>query len=313
MTTLTTSIIGAGDMGHGFAIQFADHNHAVTLIDHKQSNIDDAETRITTTLDFLDAENLLESSPESIQERITYTTTLIDPVASSDLILETVTEDLDTKRSLFKLLDDNAHPEAILATNTSGIPITDIATGLSVADRIVGCHWWYPPYLLRPVEIVRGTETTQETIDTLSTIIRDIDRDPIFVEKDIPGFVWNRVQSAVLRECLHLVANGVASAEDVNKAIRDGYATRTAAIGPLETIDIAGLDLFKTVLDDISPELCNDTQANPVLTGYIGQGRTGIGEGEGFFTYSESPEEITRNRDELITAIQRARDDTSSS
>lgn len=312
MSNPITSIIGAGDMGHGFAIQFADHNHEVTLVDHKQSNLDYAETRITNTLEFLNAKDLLESTPESIHDRITYTTTLAHPASSSDLILETVTEDLDTKRSLFKSLEEHADPTAILATNTSGIPITDIASGLSAANRIVGCHWWYPPYLLRPVEIVRGTKTTQETIDSLATILRNIDRDPIFVEKDIPGFVWNRVQSAVIRECLHLVSNGVATAEDVNRAIRDGYATRTAAIGPLETVDIAGLDLFKTVLDDISPELCNDTRANPVLTEYIEQDRTGIDDGEGFFQYSSSPDEVTRRRDELIVAIQRARNDASS-
>lgn len=312
MTSQLTGIIGAGDMGHGFAIQFADHDHDVTLIDHKQSNLEDAQSRISDTLEFLAAADRLESAPEAIHDRITYTTTLTDPASRCDLILETVPEDLETKRGIFTTLDEHAHPEAILATNTSGIPITDIAAGLSAANRMVGCHWWYPPYLLRPVEIVRGTETSQETIDTLSAFIKSIDRDPIFVEKDIPGFIWNRVQSAVIRECLHLVANGVASAEDVNKAIRDGYATRTAAIGPLETVDIAGLDLFKTVLDDISPELCNDTQANPILSEYIDQGRTGIHDGEGFFRYSSPPDEITRRRDEQIVSIQRARDNSSS-
>jgi 3-hydroxyacyl-CoA dehydrogenase len=312
MPPLTTSIIGAGNMGHGLAIQFADHNHDVTLIDHKESNLTDAETRISTTLEFLEVEDVLESSSASIRDRITFTTRLSDPVSRSDLVLETVTEDLDIKQSIFSSLEDHAHSEALLATNTSGIPITDIAADLSIADRIVGCHWWYPPYLLRPVEIVRGTNTTQETIDSLATIITDIDRDPIFVEKDVPGFVWNRVQSAVMRECLHIVSRGIASAEDVNKAIRDGYATRTAAIGPLETIDIAGLDLFKTVLDDISPALCNDTEANPLLTEYIEAGRTGIDDGEGFFSYSSTPEAITRQRDEQIIEIQRARTDSSS-
>lgn len=312
MTTQLTGIIGAGDMGHGFAIQFADHDHDVTLIDHKQSNLDEAQSRIRDTVGFLNAEDLLESSPESIHDRITYTTTFAEPASRCDLILETVPEDLDTKRTIFTLLDKHADTDAILATNTSGIPITDIAAGLSAADRIVGCHWWYPPYLLRPVEIVRGTETSEETIDALSGIINSIDRDPIFVEKDVPGFVWNRVQSAVIRECLHLVSNGVASAEDVNQAIRDGYATRTAAIGPLETVDIAGLDLFKTVLDDLSPELCNDTEANPILSEYIDNDRTGINNGEGFFEYSSTPKEITRNRDEQIVAIQRARNNSSS-
>lgn len=312
MTLSTISIIGAGNMGHGLAIQFANHDYGVTLIDHKPANLDTAETRITKTVSFLTEKNHFATAPETIRDRITYTTELEASVSTSDVILETVTEDLETKRSIFTQLDEHARSDAILATNTSGIPITDIATGLSVADRIVGCHWWYPPYLLRPVEIVRGNETSQETIDTITRMITTIDRDPIVVEKDIPGFVWNRVQSAVLRECLHLVSNGVASAEDVNKAIRDGYATRTAAIGPFETIDIAGLELFRTVLDDLSPALCTDDRANPLLTEYLEEGRGGIDDGAGFFEYSASPGEITRQRDEQIIAFQRARDESDS-
>ncbi len=304
------ALVGAGDMGHGLAVQFAAHGRDVTLLDHRQSNLDRANDRMSEAASFLSERGRLEEPPETVLGRIE-TTLDLDAVAGAGLVVESISEDLDAKRALFERLVAAADDDAVLASNTSGIPITDIAEATpDAADRIVGCHWWFPPYLLEPVEIIRGEATADRTVDRLAELLEAVDRDPIRVERDVPGFVWNRVQFAVVRECLHLAEAGVASLDDINRAIRDGYAVRTSAIGPLETMDIAGLELAETIARDLYPELSDADEPGPELTERVADGRTGIGTGEGFFTYERSPDEITGRRDELVAAVQSALEET---
>lgn len=305
--TLDIGVLGAGDMGHGFAAHFTIHGHDVTLSDHRRSNLEAAREQIREVVSFLREEGVTDRTPDDVTSSIEFVLDTESAFATADLVLESVPEDLELKHEVFRDIAEAAPANAVLASNTSGIPITEIAEGVpDCADRVVGCHWWYPPYLLPTVEVVRGERTSDETIERVETFLHSVERDPVVVEKDVPGFVWNRIQMAIFRESLHLVEEGVASAEDVNKAIRDGYALRTAAIGPLETIDIAGLDLVQTVLDDISPHLCDDDEPSPLLQEHLDAGRDGIHSGAGFFEYDESPEEITRTRDETVMAIRRA-------
>jgi len=300
------AIVGAGDMGHGFAVQFVRSGLDVTLIDHRESNLERARERIRGAASFLDQEELAALDPEATVEAVTYTVDRPAGVADVDLVLETVPEEMATKRALFGSLAEETDG-ALLASNTSGLPITEIAEGApEAAERIVGCHWWYPPYLLRPVEVIPGAETSEAAVDRLRAFLEAVDRDPIHVRRDVPGFVWNRVQHAVVRECLHIVEEGIASAEDVNRAIRDGYATRTAAIGPLETVDIAGLELFRTGASGVYPHLCDRDDPNPLYDERIAEGRTGIGAGAGFFEHDRDPDAITRDRDQRVAAIRRA-------
>lgn len=305
MSAPEVAIVGAGAMGHGLAVQTLRHGLDVTLIDHRQRNIDTAVDRIRDT----GAEHV-DDWPADAAERLTTTLDLAEGVRSADVVLETITEDRSSKRDLFSRLASTAPSEAVLASNTSSIPIGAIADAApDHAHRIAGCHWWFPPYLLRPVEVVRTDGTADETIHRLTTFVEAVDRDPVMVERDVPGFVWNRVQFAVVRECLHLVEAGVASVDDVNRAIRDGYATRTAAIGPFETMDVAGLDLFRTIAEDLFPELATDERPQSPLTEAVASGRTGIDVGAGFFEYEDDPETVTRRRDERVAAIRRALDE----
>ena len=303
-------ILGAGDMGHGFAAHFAVHGRDVTVCDHRQSNLADAGERIHDVVSFLREKGLTDRSPDEVTSDVEFTLDEASGFATADLVLESVTEDLAVKHEVFQEVAAAVPADAVLASNTSGIPITDIADGIpDHADRVVGCHWWYPPYLLPTVEVIRGERTSDETVERVSSFLRSVDREPVLVERDVPGFVWNRIQMAIFRESLHLVEEGVASAEDVNKAIRDGYALRTAAVGPLETIDIAGLDLVQTVLGDLSPHLCDDDEPSQLLEDRLAEGRDGIHSGAGFFEYDASPDEITRSRDDQVVAIRKAIDD----
>ncbi|MFC4986929.1 3-hydroxyacyl-CoA dehydrogenase family protein [Saliphagus infecundisoli] len=306
MQDLQLSVIGAGQMGAGFVVHFRSADLPVTLIDHRQSNLDDARSRIRETVRFLNDRGMMEASPEVVLDGVTFTLDAPEGVAESEIVLETVAEDLETKREVFETVAAAAPSNAILATNTSGIPITEIAAGFPFADRVVGCHWLFPPYLLPTVEVIRGESTSEETVDRLAAFVEAVGRKPIIVHRDVPGFVWNRVQFAVLRECAHIVEEGVASVEDVNTAIRDGYARRTAVIGPFETVDIAGLELFKTVGDDLIPELSNAETVSDLFDDYLAEGRGGVEKGAGFFSYNESPEDVQRQRDDRLIEVARA-------
>jgi len=310
----TVAVIGAGDMGHGLALHFALNGQDVRLTDHRQSNLERAADRIRDTTAFLREEDETDRHPDDIVEEVEFVLDTAAAVSDVDIVLETVPEQLELKREVYREVVAAAPDDAVLASNTSGIPITDIADGVpDHAERVVGCHWWYPPYLLPTVEVVRGTQTADGVVDRVRTFLDSVDRAPVMVEKDVPGFVWNRIQMAVFRESLHLVSEGVTTFEDIDRAIRDGYALRTAAIGPFETIDIAGLDLVETVLTDLSPHLCNDEAPNPLLDEYLSQGRGGIHDRAGFYEYDRDPESIVRERDKTVVALRQTRDRTGDS
>ncbi len=298
------AVVGAGTMGYGLAVQCALEGCTVTLTDHREANLDRAAERVGAAADFLAEAGRTDARPESLLGAIGGTTDRADAVGDADVVVETVSEDLAVKGEVFRDVAAHAPEDAVLASNTSGLPISDIAEGVpDAADRVVGCHWWNPPYLLRPVEVVRGEATSDRTVERTRAFVERVDRDPVLVERDVPGFVWNRVQFAVLRECAHLVREGVASVEDVNRAVRDGYARRTAVVGPFETVDIAGLDLFATIAEDLYPHLADDDGPGPEFEERIDSGRTGVRAGEGFFDYEEGEDEVVRRRDERLAAL----------
>ncbi|MFB6141189.1 MAG: 3-hydroxyacyl-CoA dehydrogenase family protein [Halosimplex sp.] len=296
-------VVGAGQMGTGFAVHFRLHGQTVTLVDHRQSNLDRARERIRGSVEFLNEQGVTSMSPEAVLDAVTFTLDTEAGVADADVVLETVSEDLEVKREVFRELADATSADTILATNTSSLQVSDIAAGFDFAHRVVGCHWLYPPYLLPTVEVIAGDETDDEVVEELVALLEAVDRKPIVVHRDVPGFVWNRVQFAVLRECMHLVDTGVASIEDVNTAIRDGYARRTAVLGPFETVDLAGLDLFRTVASGIYPSLSDRDTPSPMYDDRIEAGETGVESGAGFFEYDRSADEVAQRRDERLAAL----------
>ncbi|MWV65585.1 3-hydroxyacyl-CoA dehydrogenase family protein [Halorubrum sp. JWXQ-INN 858] len=300
------SVIGAGNMGQGFGVHFAVHGHDVTLVDHRDSNLERAADRMADAAAELRDGGIADVTPETVLDRVTFTTDQAAGVADADVVLETVPEDLGIKREVFTALGEHAPDDAVLASNTSGIPITEIQSAVpDCADRVVGCHWWFPPYLLEPVEIVRGERTSDRTMDRIRAFVEDVERRPITVEKDVPGFVWNRIQNAVIRECLHLLEEDVASIEDINAAVRDGYARRTSVIGPFETMDIAGVEQFRTVAEHLYPHLCSATEVHGTFDDRLAEGATGIDAGRGFLEYDEPEAEIVARRDRRLAALRR--------
>jgi len=308
-TPAAVAVVGAGTMGHGLALQFARHGAGVTLADHRESNLDDARAGVDDALDFLVAEGLLDADPDVVRSRIDYTLDTAAAVADAELVVETVSEALSVKADVFATLAAAAPDDAVLATNTSSIPITDVAATVpDAAERVVGCHWWNPPYLLPTVEVVRGTATSDETVERTAAFVEAVNREPIRVERDVPGFVWNRIQFAVLRECAHLVCEGVASLPDVERAVRDGYALRTAVVGPFETADLAGLELFRSIAANLYPHLSDADAPGPLFEERLDSGRGGVADGAGFHEYDAAEAAVVRRRNERVAAIRRALD-----
>ncbi len=290
-------------MGIGFAVHFRLHEQTVSLVDHRQSNLDRARERIRESVRFLNEQGVTTMSPGTVLEDVTFTLDTETGASDADIVLETVSEDLEVKRGVFREMADATSEETILATNTSSLQVSDIAAGFEFANRVVGCHWLYPPYLLPTVEVIAGEETDSWVVEELVALLGAVDRKPIVVQKDVPGFVWNRIQFAVLRECMHLVDTGVASIEDVNTAVRDGYARRTAVLGPFETVDLAGLDLFRTVASGIYPSLSDRDTPSPMYDDRLAAGEAGVESGKGFFEYDRSADEVAKMRDEQLATL----------
>lgn len=310
--TRSVAVIGAGIMGAGLAVHLSLQGCSVTLVDHRQSNLDEATDRIRNSVEFLNDRSRPGEGTITSDELIASIETTLDPdagVAGADLVLETVSEELSVKQSVFEAVAAAAPEDAILASNTSGIPITEIASAIpAAADRVVGCHWWNPPYLMPLVEVVRGQETSEETVARTVSFVESVDRNPIVVERDVPGFVWNRIQFAVLRECMHIVEEGIASIEDVDAAVRDGYALRTAVVGPFETVDLSGLDLFETIAADLYPHLCDDDTPGDLFEEHVRAGRTGADAGSGFYEYDRPVDVLLEDRDRKIRGLLEALD-----
>ncbi len=181
-------------------------------------------------------------------------------LAAADVVIETVVEDAAAKRALYGAIEPWLPAAALLLTNTSGLPITDLASGLARPERFAGFHFLHPADETGVVEIIPGLRTEPETIDRLRVVAQAMRKTPVVATRDVPGFIWNRLQYALLRECLHLIDEGVADAATIDTAISEGLAPRWLATGPLATVDLGGIATFRRIAADLFPHLCNDVE-----------------------------------------------------
>ncbi len=190
------------------------------------------------------------------------------------------------KREIFAALDCLASQDAVLSTDTSGLPISAIASATKRPERVLGLHWMNPPHLMPPVEVIRGERTADAVVDLTCELARRIGRVPIRVEKDVPGFLWNRLQLALVREALHVVEQGIASPEAVDQAITTGLGLRWAAVGPLRLMDLGGLTTFHAVASYLYRDLSRAEAPQQALATKVAAGQTGARAGRGFYDYA---------------------------
>jgi 3-hydroxybutyryl-CoA dehydrogenase len=222
-------------------------------------------------------------------------------------VVESIVEDMGVKQELFAHMDSMTRPEAILASNTSGLSITAIASKCRHPERVVTTHFWNPPHLMPLVEIVLGERTWPELAPALRDLFIVCGKAPVIVKKDRPGQLGNRLQMALVREAVNIVAEGIAGAEDVDRAASLGFGLRLPAYGILEHIDIVGLELARAVCDYASKDLYSERSAPPLFTEKIERGEGGAGAGKGFYDWSsKSAAEVKARRDAwLIECLRR--------
>jgi 3-hydroxybutyryl-CoA dehydrogenase len=281
------AVIGTGTMGPGIAQVFAQNGIDVRIYDIDQGKLNDARKTLAGNLDLIFQAGLLsEAEVAETQSKIKDATSLEEAVKEADLVIEVIPEVMDIKKGLFADLDKICDPDTILATNTSGLSITEMATAISNPKRLVGMHWWNPPIIIPVIEIVKGQETDDDIIETVDQLVRKIKKVPVLVKKDVPGFLGNRLQYALMREAIALLNEGVASAEDIDTMIKAGIGFKFPIMGPLETIDMAGLDIYYPVSKYLNKELDKSQEASPIVEEMVNKGELGLKSGKGFYDYS---------------------------
>ena len=295
-------VVGAGLMGHGIALSFAVGGYEVSLTDTTEEKLSQAMENVTVTLDVLLAEGLIdEATADAVPGRIRATTSLVVAMADVDFVVEAVFEDLDLKRRVFGELDRYCPPVAVLTSNTSSYMASQLAPATSRPDRVLVANWWNPPHLLPLVEVVRGPQTSDETIDTTRRVLESIGKTPIVLHKESLGFIGNRMQFALLREALSIVDKGIASAADVDTVVKTGFGRRLAVAGPLEVFDIAGWDTISHIIDELFPDLDTGQKSPATVTEMVQAGDLGVKSGRGFYEWSDTA--VTNLRQRISRAL----------
>lgn len=293
------TIVGAGTMGHSLAQVFAQGGYQVFLNDISQNILIRAKSLIEANLETLAEVGLFDSKDHSavVEERITYTTDLAAAVASSKLVIEAIVEDPDAKKELFSELDRLSPPEAILASNTSYLDIYEFVETRR-PGKVIITHWFAPPHIIPLVEIVPGPHTSPETVGIVKKILDNLGKQTIVLNKFLPGFIANRLQAALSLEVYHLLDNGYATPEDIDRATKASFGLRMPILGLVKRVDFTGLDLAQKALRNKSYGPPPVKGRSEVVDLMVSQGRLGVKAGKGFYDYGDTPiEEILRERD----------------
>jgi 3-hydroxybutyryl-CoA dehydrogenase len=293
------AVIGAGLMGHGIAQVFAVRGHRVFLSDVSDDILAKAIENIRRNLNLLAQGGICKAEDiDPTIGRIRTTRDLKEAGSSAQCVIEAVSEKLDLKQRLFQELDGICPPDTILATNTSVISITEIAAKAVRRDRIVGTHFWNPPYLIPLVEVIRGEETSPQVVELTVDLLRSVGKHPVKVKKDVPGFVGNRLQHALWREAISIVEKGIADPATVDDVIKKGFGIRLPVLGPLENADMVGLDLTFQIHDYILKHLETSPEPSPLVKQKVEKKELGFKTGRGFHEWTQ--DSIERCKDRFI-------------
>lgn len=286
-------VIGAGLMGHGIALTFAQAGHAVSVQDPFPAALESLHARVKQSLLLLGRE---ESELDAIVKRITLCDSIEAAVSSASFVIEAAPEKLELKQSLFAQIEASAPADAIIASNTSVIQISKIVENLSSRHRALGTHWWNPPHQIPLVEVIKTEWTDLESAQSMFDLLQQVGKTPAMVEKDIPGFIGNRLQHALWREAISLVENGVCTAQTVDDVVKASFGRRLAVLGPLENADLVGLELTQDIHKQVLFDLDSRGEPSPHLQTLLDKGRTGMSSGAGLRDWNEGDLDATKAR-----------------
>ena len=287
-------------MGHGIALTLARAGHNVRITDPIEDVRANVAKRISESL------TTLGEQPERIANvltKIKISSSIASAVKDAEFVFEAAPEKLALKQTIFAEVEEHASENCVFASNTSVMPITQIMSGLRLKSRALGTHWWNPPHIIPLVEVV-STEWTDDTVaeDTM-TLLNDAGKTPVRVNKDVPGFIGNRLQHALWREAISLVENNICDAETVDTVIKASFGRRLAVLGPLENADLVGTDLTMDIHENVLFDLESRQAPSPYLAKLVAEGRLGMKSGHGFRDWTQ--EEADRLRGRVARHLQR--------
>jgi 3-hydroxybutyryl-CoA dehydrogenase len=282
-------VVGGGLMGHGIAYLFAVAGHHVNVFEPS------ADIRASLPRRLRAIAELLEDDPRLLQ-RIAAHGSLQEAVHDADWVFEAAPEKLPLKQKIFAELEKFVAPATVLASNSSAIPSTEIGRHLAHRERVIGTHFWNPPHLVPLVEVIQNEKTGGEVVRRAMDLLRHAGKVPVHVRRDIPGFVGNRLQHAMKREAIALVAAGVCDAEEIDIVVREGFGARTAVLGPMEQSDLVGLDLALDIAEVLYAHLDRTAGPHPFLRDKVKAGKLGMKTGEGLRRWSAGEADAVRMR-----------------
>ncbi len=296
-------LAGAGTMGASLAQVYAQAGWDTVLYNRSASGLERAKNLIELNqATFVKEEILSEEESKTLLARIKMTTEKAD-FTDAALVVESIVEKLDAKQEFWGEISQIVPEDALLATNTSGLHITDIAKACKHPERFMGQHWLNPPHLLPLCEIIAGEKTSPENVQKMRTLVESLGKQPVVVA-DINGFIINRIQFALLREALHIVDIGAATFEDVDTVLKAGMGLRYAALGPFGVADFGGLDTFDHINSYLNAELDDSKVGNKRLHEMVKAGKLGVKSGQGFYDYSgDKADAAIRERDRLYIEL----------
>jgi 3-hydroxyacyl-CoA dehydrogenase len=299
------AVIGTGTMGPGMGAVLERAGIEVALHDVSEEAIERAKGGVEL------ARGVLErlGSERADGGALRFETELSAALEGVDFVLEAVPERLELKQEVFGQFEQQVSDDAVLSSNTSGIPITKIAEGLDHPERVIGLHWSNPPHLIPMIEVIPGERTSEETVVAAKGLIDRISYYPSMLRKEVPGFVENRVLYAIMRECLALVDEGVIDAEELDLNVKWGIGYKLAVIPPMQLLDVAGLDIYESVAGYLNSELSTESGVSETITKLTGEGKLGLKTGGGLFQYSEEElAELPKKRALALVAVRKTLD-----
>ena len=290
---LQTAVIGAGLMGHGIALTLARSGQYVAITDPSEETLNSTPQRISDSLKLLGAS---EAEIAKALKKIELCSSVRGAVKDAAFVFEAAPEKLPLKRAIFAEVEEHAPETAVLASNTSVIQITKIMEDLKGRHRALGTHWWNPPHMIPLVEVIKTEWTDDNVATSMMDLLQSAGKTPVMVEKDVPGFIGNRLQHALWREAISLVENGICDAEAVDTVIKSSFGRRLAVLGPLENADLVGTDLTLDIHENVLFDLESRQGPSPYLQRLVEVGRLGMKSGEGFRKWTGAEADAVRAR-----------------
>lgn len=300
----TIVIAGAGTMGASMALSFARFGFRVHLYDISEESLIKGRELIENSIKVLVSAELVAARQVSGILDMINSTTDIQIFAKGDVVIESIVERIEIKEDFYRSISKLVKPECIVCSNTSAIPISAMGEFVLLPERFLGMHWFNPAHLIPLIEIIKGDKTGQKYASKIYDLAKRIDKEPVIINKDVKGFVANRIQFAIMREALYLVENEVVSPDDLDKVMKYSLGLRYASSGPLATGDFGGLDTFLHISKFLNPDLCDCHEASKLLGDLVATNRLGLKTGRGFYDYDKvTPGKAISQRDENLLEL----------